>query len=42
MSSNGGGLTALIDAATWAKSSWSPDGQLIAFTSGTTGALNVS
>ena len=42
MNADGTGRTPLISAATWAKSSWSPDGQVIAFTSGTTNALNVS
>jgi len=42
MNADGTGRTPLISAATWAKSSWSPDGQVIAFTSGATNALNVS
>lgn len=39
---DGSGLTPLIRAATWARSSWSPAGQTIAFTSGAPGALDVS
>jgi Tol biopolymer transport system component len=42
MNDDGSALTPLISAATWARSSWSPDGQTIAFTSGAPGALNVS
>jgi Tol biopolymer transport system component len=42
MNDDGSALTPLISAATGAKSSWSPDGQTIAFTSGAPGALNVS
>lgn len=42
MNADGSGLTPLISAAPWAKSSWSPDGTMIAFTSGSSGALNVS
>jgi Tol biopolymer transport system component len=41
MNADGTGRKALISAAD-ARSSWSPDGQAIAFTSGTTNALNVS
>lgn len=36
------GCGAIISWGKFAKSSWSPDGQVIAFTSGTTNALNVS
>ena len=42
MNADGSGLKPLIEAATWAKSSWSPDGERIAFTSGVTGHLDVS
>lgn len=42
MNADGTGRTALIPAATGTRSSWSPDGRVIAFTSGTTNALNVS
>lgn len=41
MNADGTGKTRLISAAN-ARSSWSPDGQVIAFTSGTANALNVS
>ena len=42
MHADGSGLTPLISAATWAKSSWSPDGTMIAFTSESSGGLNIS
>jgi Tol biopolymer transport system component len=42
MNADGSGLTPLISAATWAKSSWSPDGTTIAFTSESSGVLNIS
>lgn len=42
MDSDGTDLTPLIEAATWSKSSWSPDGTVILFTSGTVGAFDVS
>ena len=42
MNADGSGLTPLISAATWTKSSWSPDGTTIAFTSGSPGAWNIS
>ncbi len=42
INADGSGLTPLISAATWAKSSWSPDGTIIAFTSGSSGALDIS
>jgi TolB protein len=42
MSSDGSGLTPLISAVPWTTSSWSPDGQRIAFTSGSPGARDIS
>jgi Tol biopolymer transport system component len=42
MNANGTDLTPLVSAATYAKSSWSPDGTTIAFTSWSAGALNIS
>jgi TolB protein len=47
MNADGSGLTHLIGAATydrlpWSTSSWSPDGTMIAFTSGSSGAYDVS
>jgi Tol biopolymer transport system component len=42
MNADGTGLTPLISAETWTKSSWSPDGTTIVFTSGSAGALTIS
>ena len=42
MNADGTGLTPLISATMWTKSSWSPDGTTIAFTSGSAGALTIS
>ena len=42
MNSDGSGLTPLISAVTWTTSSWSPDGQRIAFTSGSEDARDIS
>ena len=42
MNADGTGLTPLISAATGTKSSWSPDGTTIAFTSESDGALAIS
>jgi Tol biopolymer transport system component len=42
MNADGTGLTPLISAATWTKSSWSPDGTTIVFTSGPPGPLSIS
>ena len=42
MNADGSGLTPLIPAVPWTTSSWSPDGQRIAFTSIAGGARNIS
>jgi dipeptidyl aminopeptidase/acylaminoacyl peptidase len=42
MNRDGSGLTPLIEARPWSKSSWSPDGSMITFTSGSAGAYDVS
>ncbi|MEO6714802.1 MAG: hypothetical protein ABIM89_15440 [Mycobacteriales bacterium] len=42
MNSDGSGLTSLISSVAWTTSSWSPDGQRIAFTSGSGGSRDLS
>jgi TolB protein len=42
MNRDGSGLTPLIAAAKWSKSSWSPDGTMIAFTTGSAAGYDVS
>ncbi len=42
MNADGTGLRQLVRAGTWTNSSWSPDGSVIAYTSGTGNKLDVS